>query len=519
MVKKMTAGMLTFMGFLFLTAYIRSAATGVVYTDYLRIVSSYLEDVTDFTPMLHADILTRIPVNYIGRIVNVKLFGYTAMFDMLLGAAGLAFCAAVILSWCAKRKMRLAAMLVPAFLIFSLDKWEMLTNGTGWVHFWAVGFFYYHFTVYDRVRNGEAKKGDRRRLVLLPVLTTLLLSGPYCAAYLGAVAAVYLLDYFTGAFRHPERNGASFLPEEKAGKTGLPDKKAASAERKTAAAEQKDFLLRMAAVIVPFILYYISRACSVEEYAGASDMGFFEMLGTNFAGFLEFAVRSFAGLVIGGETAEQFGIPSGVLILLGIVVIAAYLFALFLNFKEGLTRRTVLPLLLIVMALMSHALIIFSRWIFLDPAYGMSSRYALQYMSGSLGILLTFFLCGARRQECSTDRRPMVDSSSASAGVSGKGSASRKETTEKKLCPGIIAAAAFTILLLAGQLVTTGREIDMAKYRKEYFLMMEDTARNYRNENDAALKKILQYHDPARTRKALEILEKQNLNVFRESGL
>lgn len=58
----------------------------IVYTDYIRLVLSYLEDVLSFKPYMSLDILTRIPINYIERIINVYLFNYSTMFDMLLGA-------------------------------------------------------------------------------------------------------------------------------------------------------------------------------------------------------------------------------------------------------------------------------------------------------------------------------------------------------------------------------------------------------------------------------------------------
>lgn len=39
---------------------------------------------------------------------------------------------------------------------------------------------------------------------------------------------------------------------------------------------------------------------------------------------------------------------------------------------------------------LNHLLILSARWIFLKDSYGMTSRYALQYQMGIIGILLTF---------------------------------------------------------------------------------------------------------------------------------
>ena len=67
-------------------AYIRAATVDVIYTDYVRLIHSYLPNVWSFEPYTHADVLTRMPINYIERMINVGIFGYSTTFDMLLGA-------------------------------------------------------------------------------------------------------------------------------------------------------------------------------------------------------------------------------------------------------------------------------------------------------------------------------------------------------------------------------------------------------------------------------------------------
>ena len=59
--------------------YIFSATCDGIYSDYIRLVNSYLPDVWNPAKLFVPDILTRIPVNYLGRIVNIYLFGYNIM--------------------------------------------------------------------------------------------------------------------------------------------------------------------------------------------------------------------------------------------------------------------------------------------------------------------------------------------------------------------------------------------------------------------------------------------------------
>ena len=73
-------------GLAFLLWYIKNATCDVVYSDYIRLVNSYLPDVYDPDRFFVPDVLTRIPINYLGRIINVELFGFSITFDRVLGA-------------------------------------------------------------------------------------------------------------------------------------------------------------------------------------------------------------------------------------------------------------------------------------------------------------------------------------------------------------------------------------------------------------------------------------------------
>ena len=43
-------------------------------------IHSYLPNVWSFEPYTHADVLTRMPINYIERMINVGIFGYSTTF-------------------------------------------------------------------------------------------------------------------------------------------------------------------------------------------------------------------------------------------------------------------------------------------------------------------------------------------------------------------------------------------------------------------------------------------------------
>lgn len=83
--------LLPLLGLAFLLWYIKNAACDVVYSDYIRLVNSYLPDVFNPEKFFVADVLTRIPINYLSRIINVKFFGFSITFDRVL--------------WCCKRRL------------------------------------------------------------------------------------------------------------------------------------------------------------------------------------------------------------------------------------------------------------------------------------------------------------------------------------------------------------------------------------------------------------------------------
>ena len=85
--------------------YVAAATRDVVYSDYIRLINSYLPDVWNPKKFFVADVLTRIPVNYLGRIINVTVFGYSTTFDMMLGVLCLGASGIVLTFYCRKENV------------------------------------------------------------------------------------------------------------------------------------------------------------------------------------------------------------------------------------------------------------------------------------------------------------------------------------------------------------------------------------------------------------------------------
>ena len=458
--------LLPLLGTLFLLWYIKNATCDVVYSDYVRLVNSYLPDVYNPRKFFVPDVLTRLPINYLGRIINVELFGFSITFDRVLGAVSVGLAALVFVRYCVNRRIGFVWFVLLMAVMFSLNKWEMLTNGSGWSHFFAFACFYYHELVLDRVWAGEEKPHDHIKLCLLPWLIILGTAGPYCASY----AVVMMLSC---AFcMLCDRNGRAF----------------------SSPAWDMRYAAYILCTLIPLLLYILSNSFAVEEHAGATGRSLGTILTENPTFSIRFLLKSFAGMLIGGEELKQW-IQDGVLTnfwcyVLGAVILAGYLLALWLNIRYRLYERTLFPLMLLVGGGGNHLLIFLSRYIFEQEDYALSSRYALQFQVGILGILLTAAL------------------------VWGKGR--RKGLRQVSL-------ALFCLAILLGNGYTTYREICKAPYREERYEQMAQTAPEIPGMSDAELaqrtgelENLYEYRKGTeKIRNAFQILEENRLNVFR----
>ena len=174
---------LPILGVLFYISYLQRSAIDMVYSDYIRLINSYLPNVWDPAKFFVPDLLTRMPISYLGRAINVTFFDYSVTFDRMLSVLSFGGSAWILGIYCRKQGIGLSWFTAIMLVMFSLNKWEMLYNSTGWCHFMAFTCFFYNYLVLDRVYQNKGKKKDLWMLVLLPPFSTIMVAGPYCAVY------------------------------------------------------------------------------------------------------------------------------------------------------------------------------------------------------------------------------------------------------------------------------------------------------------------------------------------------
>ena len=484
--------LLSFLMALAILFYVLLSTTDVLYSDYIRLVNSYLGKPLQLGDLLQKDILTRIPLTYFFREINRYSFGYTLIFDRVLGVLGLFLASKPLLLFMRKKQLPFLQQLLFLILFYSLNKWEMLLNGSGYIHFLAFSVFYDYFYALDQAFS---KKSSLLVLSIYPPFI-LLVAGPYClAVFLSCFALFFFLALGKKLW------------------------------------DIKGTILLLISNGLCLFLYLLSNHYAVYEYAGAESISLKEVLQNHLLFVVKFIFYGFSSMLVSGENLENL-LRDGVIQGKGIVLIGAfvlffyvlmillYLWRFFASTrngggkafagkgKEGLSSEQgqeakypieknpmaaensgepfyfgLLPGLLLLHGLASHALVFLTRYMFLKESYAFQSRYALQYQSALLGAFLLLFL--------------WKNENRASLGQ-------KARTAQGRLAVCLL----FSGIFLLGTLWTDRSEWGKSMYRREHYERMWSYSHDLSAYSDEELEDVFEYrHGGERIRKAFAIWE------------
>ena len=484
--------LLSFLMALAILFYVLLSTTDVLYSDYIRLVNSYLGKPFQLGDLLQKDILTRIPLTYFFREINRHSFGYTLIFDRALGVLGLFLASKPLLLFMRKKQLPFSQQLLFLLLFYSLNKWEMLLNGSGYIHFLAFSVFYDYFYALDQAFS---KKSSLLVLSIYPPFI-LLVAGPYClAVFLSCFALFFFLALGKKLW------------------------------------DRKGTILLLISNGLCLFLYLLSNHYAVYEYAGAESISLREVLQNHLLFVVKFIFYGFSSMLVSGENLEKLlrdGVIQGKgIVLLGafvlffyVLMILLYLWKFFASSgngggkafagkgKKGLSSEQgqeakypieknpmaaekggetfyfgLLPGLLLLHGLASHALVFLTRYMFLKESYAFQSRYALQYQSALLGAFLLLFLW-------KNENRASL------------GQKARAEQGRLAVC------LLFSGIFLLGTLWTDRSEWGKSMYRREHYERMWSYSHDLSAYSDEELEDVFEYrHGGERIRKAFAIWE------------
>ncbi|EHL10130.1 hypothetical protein HMPREF9625_01130 [Oribacterium parvum ACB1] len=485
--------LLSFLMALAILFYVLLSTTDVLYSDYIRLVNSYLGKPFQLGDLLQKDILTRIPLTYFFREINRHSFGYTLIFDRALGVLGLFLASKPLLLFMRKKQLSFSQQLLFLLLFYSLNKWEMLLNGSGYIHFLAFSAFYDYFYALDQAFS---KKSSLLVLSIYPPFI-LLVAGPYClAVFLSCFALFFFLALGKKLW------------------------------------DMKGTILLLISNGLCLFLYLLSNHYAVYEYAGAESISLREVLQNHLLFVVKFIFYGFSSMLVSGENLEKLlrdGVIQGKgIVLIGAFVLFFYIFMTLLylwkffassgngggkvfskkndgapSLNQGQKEAVnpieknpmaaekggesfyfgLLPGLLLLHGLASHALVFLTRYMFLKESYAFQSRYALQYQSALLGAFLLLFL--------------WKNENRASLGQ-------KARTAQGRLAVCLL----FSGIFLLGTLWTDRSEWGKSMYRREHYERMWSYSHDLSAYSDEELEDVFEYrHGGERIRKAFAIWE------------
>ena len=485
--------LLSFLMALAILFYVLLSTTDVLYSDYIRLVNSYLGKPFQLGDLLQKDILTRIPLTYFFREINRHSFGYTLIFDRALGVLGLFLASKPLLLFMRKKQLSFLQQLLFLLLFYSLNKWEMLLNGSGYIHFLAFSVFYDYFYALDQAFS---KKSSLLVLSIYPPFI-LLVAGPYClAVFLSCFALFFFLALGKKLW------------------------------------DMKGTILLLISNGLCLFLYLLSNHYAVYEYAGAESISLREVLQNHLLFVVKFIFYGFSSMLVSGENLEALlreGVIQGKgVVLLGAFVLFFYIFMTLLYLwkffassnnsgtktfatknKEAFSSQQrqmaeqkqtdtnaltgenvgesfyfgLLPGLLLLHGLASHALVFLTRYMFLKESYAFQSRYALQYQSALLGAFLLLFLWK------NENRASLIQ---------------KARTAKGRLAFCLL----FSGIFLLGTLWTDRSEWGKSMYRREHYERMWSYSHDLSAYSDEELEDVFEYrHGGERIRKAFAIWE------------
>jgi len=501
--EKFRASFLLFVSILctvFLGFYILSASADIVYSDYIRLTNSYLGEPFSFHDLMTKDILTRIPVSFLFREINIAFFHYSITFDRFLGLFGLFLTSIPLFFFMAKRRIGVFFSISLLLIFYSLNKWEMLLNGSGYAHFLSFALFYlFFYLLSERVGKGSSLLS----LSVFPFLF-LLTGGPYAIAVYGATILSLFFLFLAGKIR-----------------------------------DKRGSLVLLLSSFVSTFLYFLSNHYAVYEYAGAKSISLKEVLFTKMTFVLKFFGFGFSSLLFSGENLEewlssgavqgkQLFLLGGLILLFFLLMALLFLKDLFFGEKRGEKDKSLtglFPALLLLHGLLSFALVFLSRYIFLRPEYAVQSRYALQYQSALLGALLLLYLKTAREQGTRVEKRnrdreiedrkkgEKVKKDENAESVKLAGDVDKKAEPRRALLR--IISIGITLLFLVGTLHTAKTELLKAPYRRLHYETMLHSVNRIEEMDEEELERLYEYrHGKERILKAFSILKERKLNCF-----
>lgn len=469
---------LCIIGAIYVLLYIKASVVDVPVSDYLRIINYYYEDVFDLHYLLSIEGISRVPFNFLTRIINASFFRFSTNFDRAISVFGLFIFNFVILKYVFRiinnNILKLMTSIMVTATSFSLINWEMILNGTGHTHFLALSLFVLAYYVFDEhykgwyLLNSNQNKGIGYFIIFV-LLSSLCFGGSYMVAFLFTISTFCFIFYVIN-FIINNTNSIIY---------------------KFANRFQINNIIAIIMSVLAVLLFQISNN-SGEPYVhiGMKDIGLVEMLSQDFTFPIRFLSKALVSSIIGVDNItfamQIHSINDLVVYSIAILIIIMLIFVTIMVIKREYYKKYLFVMLLAFNGLANYLFIFFARYKFLDDTYGMTSRYGIQYMFLTIAVVIILF--------------KIID-----------------DELKYKLSSFLSFVSMMMIIcLLSTNLTTNYHEQTIAKYRKETYQKAKDAALNLDLYSDDELPNIFEYHRGLdQIKKAFAIIKDKHYNIFK----
>ena len=302
------------------------------------------------------------------------------------------------------------------------------------------------------------------------------------------------------------------------------------------------FLILIIVAIICLACYFKSDSTGEALIpVGFKDISLLELLSSDPKFPIRFFMKSLASSIIGVETLDyaiafktisekMIFIIGGIYVFIILLTIFVLILSIFMrdsskiNIFDLNSYRNIFPLMFVVYGAANYALVFLARYPFVRDEYGMSSRYSIQYMFFTIGIILIlalyiddilfnkkFYVKNKKELKLSKSYLKRREKLIAEGKI---------KPIEQKISKFNIVVLSLCVLsigiLFFGHITTSTDEIYKADYRKIIYTDLVEKAKNYTKLSDEELSNAFEYRRGAdHIRSALYTLKKQHLNIFR----
>ena len=441
-----------------LVFYILNASIDIPFSDYIRIINNYIYNVFDLKYLFTTEAVSRVPITFLFRIINVVFFSYSVIFDKILGVFFLSlFNFITVLNYSKNinnKILKIIGSICISIISFSLLSWEMILNGTGYAHFITIFLISLIYFLFDKYINDNNK--NINIILFIIFFTSVCCAGSYSVAFLITISIFPIFLYIVN-------------------------------KKNKTAGDKKNIIKIIIVSLICIFLYYIS--VSIGEpitHVGMKNISLIEVLNNDLLFPLKFLFNSLAGSLIGRETLDYFKylniLTDKKIYIIGIIYFVIIVFFAVLYIKNKIYNKYVYVGLFAVNGIINFLLVFLARYKFVNTDYGMSSRYGIQYMFLSIAIIYLSFL--------------FID----------------------KYCKKIfynIFLVLIVFFIIICHIITIKNEYDKMYLRKEYYEKVKNSVVNMDKIDDDELMNIFEYkRSSEHIRNAYKILKENHLNIY-----